>query len=65
LFGLSMSQDQSAIFRVHTGRQALPEAPAREAWLVVGRHVVTKALPYLLARVADPGILEESLSPVE
>jgi hypothetical protein len=38
LFGLSMSQDLAAIFRVQTGRQALPEAPAREAWLVVGRR---------------------------
>src|SRR4029453_11104766 len=38
LFGLSMSQDQAAIFRLHTGPQAPPEAPAREAWLVVGRR---------------------------
>jgi hypothetical protein len=38
LFGLSMSQDQAVIFRVHTGRQALPAAPAREAWLIVGRR---------------------------
>jgi hypothetical protein len=30
-----------------------------------GRHVVKKALPYLLARVANPTIPEDALSPVE
>ena len=38
LFGLPLSGDEAASVRRHTGRQALPTAPAREAWLVVGRR---------------------------
>ena len=33
-----MAEDLAVISRSHTGHQALPEAPAREAWLVVGRR---------------------------
>jgi hypothetical protein len=38
LFGLPMSDDQVAVYRGHTGRQRPPGAPAREAWVVVGRR---------------------------
>jgi hypothetical protein len=38
LFGLPMSDDQAAVYQLHTGRQRLPEAPAREGWVVVGRR---------------------------
>jgi hypothetical protein len=38
LFGLPMSEDQTEIYHQHTGRQHLPDGPAREAWLVVGRR---------------------------
>jgi hypothetical protein len=37
-FGLPMSEALAALYRRHTGRQALPTRPAREAWLVVGRR---------------------------
>lgn len=38
LFGLALSGEELETFRRHTGRQTPPEAPAREAWLVVGRR---------------------------
>ena len=38
LFALPMSEDQLAVYRAATGRQAAPAAPAREAWVVVGRR---------------------------
>jgi hypothetical protein len=38
LLGLPLSEDQAALYREHTGRQALPTAPAPEAWVVVGRR---------------------------
>jgi len=37
-FGLPLSEAGAALYRAHTGRQTLPDAPAREAWLVVGRR---------------------------
>ncbi len=38
LFGLPMSDAHAALFQMHTGRQASPGGPAREAWVVVGRR---------------------------
>lgn len=38
LFACPMTEAEAALYRVHTGRQTLPTAPAREAWLVVGRR---------------------------
>jgi hypothetical protein len=38
LFGLPMTNEQSEIYKRHTGRAMLPIDPAKEAWLVVGRR---------------------------
>lgn len=38
LFGLPMSGEQMAVYRKHTGRTELPQAPFSEAWLVIGRR---------------------------
>lgn len=42
-----------------------PQHRARRPYHRSGLHVVSKALPYLLERVADPEIPEADLSPVE
>jgi phage terminase large subunit-like protein len=38
LFGLTMTNDQFAIFKECTGRSAPPQQPATEAWVVCGRR---------------------------
>jgi hypothetical protein len=39
LFGLPFDdQDDAALFSKHTGRTVAPTAPAREAWVIVGRR---------------------------
>src|SRR5262245_2551488 len=38
LFGLPLSEAHAEVYRRGTGRTALPTAPAREAWLIVGRR---------------------------
>ncbi len=38
LFGLPMTDEQSRLFRLRTGRTAPPGAPIHEAWLVIGRR---------------------------
>jgi hypothetical protein len=38
LFALPMREEERAAYQKYTGRQTLPLAPAREAWLVVGRR---------------------------
>src|SRR5262249_20381330 len=38
LFGLPMSESHAALYRAHSGRQAPPHGPSREAWVVVGRR---------------------------
>src|SRR5215813_6666639 len=38
LFALKMSSEQLAIFKECTGRNAPPQQPATEAWLVCGRR---------------------------
>jgi hypothetical protein len=38
LFALKMSSEQLAIFKECTGRNAPPQQPANEAWLVCGRR---------------------------
>jgi hypothetical protein len=44
-----------------------PSRPPRERrpYQQHGRHLVTKALPYLIERVKDPAIGDDALSPVE
>jgi len=42
-----------------------PQDRARRPYHRAGLHVVSRALPYLLERVADPAIPDEALSPVE
>jgi len=37
-FALSMTDDQLAVFRQHTGRQAPPAEAVREAWLIAARR---------------------------
>lgn len=38
LFALPMTDEEAAIFRKHTRREALPDQPSTEAYLVVGRR---------------------------
>ena len=38
LFGLPMGERDASIFRKHTARSGLPQKPAREGWMVVGRR---------------------------
>ncbi|MBX9574551.1 MAG: hypothetical protein K2X07_02815 [Caulobacteraceae bacterium] len=38
LFGLPMGDDAMELYRRHTGREAPPEGPSEEAWLVIGRR---------------------------
>jgi hypothetical protein len=38
LFALPMTDEQLATYKRHTGRNAPPAAPSREAWLVIGRR---------------------------
>ncbi len=38
LFALPMTPEQLDCYRRHTGRTAPPTAPAREAWLIIGRR---------------------------
>jgi hypothetical protein len=37
LFGLQMGKQQAEVFRKHTAKGRLPQKPAREAWVIVGR----------------------------
>jgi len=48
LFALPMDDDQLAVFRKHTRREAPPEAVAREAWLVCGRRAGKSAMLALI-----------------
>ncbi|MER9860643.1 hypothetical protein [Mesorhizobium sp. M0185] len=38
LFALPMTEEQLALYRKHTGREAAPVDPFTEAWLVIGRR---------------------------
>lgn len=38
IFGLALSEDEAATFRLCTGRVTSPNAPAREVWVVAGRR---------------------------
>ncbi len=38
LFGLPMQEQEAQVFRKHTARSGLPQRPAREAWVIVGRR---------------------------
>lgn len=38
LFGAPLSPDELEVFRQHTGREAPPRDPVREAWAIVGRR---------------------------
>jgi hypothetical protein len=49
LFALPMDDEMAALYRKHTGRTALPTAPAREAWVIVGRRGGKSRMAALLA----------------
>jgi hypothetical protein len=49
VFGLPMSEEQASTFRACTGRQGLPEVPAREAWVVAGRRAGKSRVAALVA----------------
>jgi hypothetical protein len=50
LFGLPIEEkDAAALFARHTGRSTPPTAPAREAWLVVGRRGGKSSIAALVA----------------
>src|SRR6266566_6099044 len=36
--GLPLDADELAIYRIHTGRETAPTAPARECWIPAGRR---------------------------
>ena len=38
LFALPMTEAEQAIYRQHTGRDAVPDAAQEEAWLIIGRR---------------------------
>ena len=42
-----------------------PQNRAKRPYQRSGLHVVSKALPYLLERITDPAVPDETLSPVE
>jgi hypothetical protein len=48
-FALPMAEDVAAVYRVHTGRQACPTTPAREAWVVAGRRSGKSRMAALIA----------------
>jgi hypothetical protein len=49
LFGLPMPEPLVATFTRHTGRQAPPERPAREAWAICGRRAGKSRIAALVA----------------
>jgi hypothetical protein len=49
LFGLKMNAAQLSVFRAHTGRQAAPDKPCREAWCVAGRRAGKSRVAALVA----------------
>src|ERR1035437_5707500 len=49
LFGLLMDAEAEAIYRQHSRRTVLPSAPAREAWMVIGRRGGKSRIAALIA----------------
>jgi hypothetical protein len=49
LFGLPLTKPQLALYQRHTGRRRPPRAPAREAWLPVGRRGGKSIIAALIA----------------
>ncbi len=49
IFALPMSEAEADLYRRCTGRQARPVAPAREAWIIVGRRGGKSRIAALLA----------------
>jgi hypothetical protein len=49
LFGLKMNAAQLSVYRAHTGRQAAPDKPCREAWCVAGRRAGKSRVAALVA----------------
>ncbi len=49
LFGLPLTKPQLALYQRHTGRKHGPRAPAREAWLPVGRRGGKSIIAALIA----------------
>jgi hypothetical protein len=49
LFALPLSEEQAAVYRECTGRNALPTQPATEGWLLCGRRAGKSAMMSLVA----------------
>ena len=49
VFGLPLTKPQLALYQRHTGRKHAPRAPAREAWLPVGRRGGKSIIAALIA----------------
>jgi hypothetical protein len=66
LFGLPMDQAQEALYRHHTGRQALPTAPSKEAVLVCGRRAgKSRIIAFIATYLASFRSYEQYLAPGE
>lgn len=66
LFALPMSEAQEALYRHHTGRQTLPEAPSKEAVLVCGRRAgKSRVVAFIATYLATFRSYEEYLAPGE
>jgi len=49
VFGLRMTEEHTALYRQHTGRQTSPTEQAREAWVIAGRRAGKSRIAALLA----------------
>ena len=49
LFGLPLGSEAESIYRAHTHRHVPPPAPAREAWMIVGRRGGKSRIAALIA----------------
>jgi len=49
LFGLPLTDEDTALFRSHTGRKNAPIDPAKEAWVIVGRRGGKSRIAALIA----------------
>jgi hypothetical protein len=66
LFGLPMDEAQEALYRHHTGRQALPMAPSKEAVLVCGRRAgKSRIIAFIATYLATFRSYEQYLAPGE
>lgn len=49
VFALDMTSEEETVYRHHTGREAVPDKPAREVWAIVGRRGGKSRVASLLA----------------